>query len=120
MKKSETQFWRRKAYEGKLINAIRSERERAVLFFGEDNVVNENQIQLLFVLDACEVLETSDYELALEVRLWSRVTEADLVGLPPNIQKNLLMKQKQLSEKVAEIKARARGVVELARKRRGA
>jgi hypothetical protein len=118
VKTQEIQFWRTQATKGRLINAIRSERDRAIHFFGAYDVAREDEYGLLYVLDAYEILNRPNHELLKEVKMWPRLSDSDIAKLSPQTRKKVVETQKSAMEQVSQLKARALQILESRRTRK--
>ena len=70
--KREVMFWRKHRDDGSLLQMVRAHRDRAIKFFGAFAVFGENELQLLRLLEAHEMLATSDEDLLVKL---NRVSE---------------------------------------------
>lgn len=107
MEKREIKFWRSEASKGKLLNAIRLERDRAILFFGQKNVEQEDEGQMMYVLNAHEIINASNAELIRTVKRMPRLSREDIADLPSVVRKRLRALEKPLQTQADEMRAYA-------------
>jgi len=65
---SELQFWQQQAENGLLIETIRAQRERAIAFFGANDVLTEREAELCRTLEAHWLSTASEEDIVLNWR----------------------------------------------------
>ena len=117
--KSEVEFWRHQFTKGKLLKAIRADRERVIQFFGAKDVVEEDEWRLMSIVDAYEILNRTDEDLAKELGGWMQLRKADTSRLPLEMRNKILKLKRPLREQVLGLKAGARRIIDEAKGSKG-
>jgi hypothetical protein len=111
MEKVEIKFWRAKASKGLLMDAIRLEHDRAILFFGRKNVEREDEGHMMYVLDAYEIINASEQELVSKIKKMPRLSCQDIANLPTPVRERVLALEKPIREQAHEMRVYARQVM---------
>jgi hypothetical protein len=107
--KREMMFWQKHRDDGSLLPMVRAHRDRAIKFFGAFAVFGENELQLLRLLEAHQILTTSDEDLMVELNRVPEMMAPELEKIEPSALRDQVSKMSRFTMvEVAAMKLRAR------------
>jgi hypothetical protein len=107
--KDEIMFWRGHRDDGSLIQTVRLFRDRAVPFFGAFAVFGANEPELLRILEAQEILVTSDADLLKQLNRVNELMAPELEKVEPAELREQLRKESHYTqEDVEALRSQAR------------